>query len=184
MIYEPREDTYLMTEALSEYAKQQSLSNKKILELGCGNCYNAIFCAKQGGIVFGSDINEEAFDFGQNEANKFNVKISFIKSNMFDDILEKNFDIIFFNPPYLISDEIEDIALDGLEKGRHYIDLFIENFDKFITKKGIAFLLHTDYNDLPETIEKLKQKGFKTEIVKNLKLFFEELYILEITSYK
>jgi len=175
-MYLPREDTFLMNKALSG----MSLKGKKVLEVGCGNCYNSFYCAEQGAKVFALDIDQEALDISKNEAEKKNLKISFINSNMFSSLKEKNFDLIFFNPPYLISDEIEDIALDGLEKGRYFIDLFLLEFDKFLKPNGTALLLHTDYNDLEETKKKLEKKGFNYEPVAEERFFFERLYILKI----
>jgi len=175
-MYPPREDTFLMNQALSKL----SLEGKKVLELGCGNSYNSFFCAEQGAKVFALDIDYDALEISKEEAQKKGLEITFINSDMFTFLKEKDFDIIFFNPPYLVSDEIKEIALDGLEKGRHFIDLFIADFDKFLKPKGTALLLHTDYNDLEETKKKLEKKGWKYKLVGEESFFFERLYILKI----
>jgi len=182
MIYTPKEDTHLMNRALKSICKIHCVSEKKILELGCGNCYNSFFCANKGAFVTASDINYEAIKQGKESAKTQNLKIEFVESNMFENIKDNFFDLIFFNPPYLVSDNIEDITVDGLEKGRYFIDLFINQFAKHMSPTGIALLLHTDYNDLNETKQKLKKQGFKADIIEQEKLFFEELYILKITK--
>jgi len=175
-MYSPSEDTFLMNKALSKL----HLQGLKVLEVGCGNSYNSFFCAEQGAKVFALDIDKEAIEISKKEAHARSLNITFIYSDMFTSIHEKDFDLIFFNPPYLISDKIKHIDLDGGKKGRLFIDKFIESFAEFLNPKGKVLLLHTDYNDLAETKEKLKKKGFTCKIVEEESFFFERLFILEI----
>lgn len=175
-MYPPREDTFLMHKALSKL----DLKGKKVLEVGCGNCYNSFFCTEKGANVFASDIDPQAIELSKKEAEKKNLKINFLVGDMFNSLSEKDFDIIFFNPPYLVSDEISDITVDGLKKGRHFIDIFLEQFPRFLKPTGIALLLHTDYNDLEQTKRKLAKAGFSCEIVAEESFFFERLYVLQI----
>lgn len=174
-IYLPREDTFLMEKAL----KKQLLKNKSVLEIGCGSGYLSIYCAKQNAIMTSIDINENAIYYAKKKAEKNNVKIKFIESNLFENVKNK-YDIIFFNPPYLISDEIKELALDGGKEGREIIDKFLDCFSNYLKEKGFALLLHTNYNNLNKTEKKLKKIKFKYEIIEKQHLFFEELYILKI----
>lgn len=189
MVYKESDDTFLMNDALIDYNYTKGLKGKLVLELGCGNCYNAIFCAKQGAKVVASDIDKSAIEYCKNKVkvkNEFlNLNIDFYVGDMFSSLNEyKNkFDLIFFNPPYLISNNIRFKDLDGLKKGRHWIDKFIEAFNIYLNKNGSALLLHTDYNDLNETRKKLNKKGFSFKIIKEKHLFFEKLYVLHITQY-
>jgi len=184
MIYEPREDTFLINSILIKLDEKNLLKDKKILELGCGNCFNSIFCAKSGANVYSTDINPEALEHGKKICQDSKIKINFILSDMFQNISEKNFDIIIFNPPYLISDSIEDITVDGLDAGRHFIDIFIDNFYKHLAQNGFALLIHTNYNNLNTTKDKLFKLGYKLEILKIEHYFFEELYVLKISKQK
>lgn len=177
-IYLPREDTYLMESALNKL----NLKNKKVLEIGTGSGYLAIFCAKKGAEVSAIDINPKAVEYARKEARKNNVKIKFVVSNLFERIKDK-YDIIFFNPPYLVSDKIEHTALDGGKEGREIIDKFLLSFDKHLNEKDLVLLLHTDYNNLEKTRKILKKKSFSCKIVTKQHLFFEELYILEIKLF-
>ncbi len=174
-VYLPREDTYLMQSVLEKI----DLKNKQVLEVGTGSGYLAIFCAKKAAKVTAIDINSKAVEYAKKEAKKEKVKISFFQSDLFSNVKEK-FDIIFFNPPYLVSDEIKDVALDGGKVGREIIYKFLLHFDKHLIEKGFALLLHTDYNNLEKTRKILQKKGFSFSIVAKQHLFFEELYILEI----
>jgi len=176
-IYLPREDTYLMEQALSRF----NLKNKKILEMGCGSGYLSIYCAKQNAIVTAIDINIDAIKYASEQAKKEKLKINFIESDLFFALnKEQKFDIIFFNPPYLVSDEIKELALDGGKDGREIIDKFLKDFDKYLLPEGFVLLLHTDYNNLVDTKELLEEKGFDFDILEKEHLFFEDLYILKI----
>jgi release factor glutamine methyltransferase len=176
-VYLPREDTYLMEQALNNFV----LKNKSILEIGCGSGYLSIFCAKNGANVTAIDLNHKAITYAKKQAEKEKVRIDFIQSNLFESLNPKDkFDIIFFNPPYLVSDNIDYLALDGGKKGREIIDKFLNVFEKHLEPNGFVLLLHTDYNDLKETEEKLAQKSFRFEIIEKQHIFFEDLYILKI----
>ena len=176
-VYLPSDDTYLMEKALSK----QNLKGKKILELGFGSGYLSIFCAKQNAFVTALDINPKAIESALSSAKKEDVNINFLQSDLFSSLdINNKFDIIFFNPPYLISDDIKYLALDGGNKGREIIDKFLDSFDKFLNENGFVLLLHTNYNDLEETKNKLKKKGFSFLMLEKQHLFFEELYILKI----
>ncbi|PIU02976.1 MAG: hypothetical protein COT55_00640 [Candidatus Diapherotrites archaeon CG09_land_8_20_14_0_10_32_12] len=179
-MYSPREDTFLINKALHFYDSEFGLKGKKVLELGCGNCYNSFFCAEKGANVFALDIDSEVLEISKTEAKKKKLQINFVQSDMFSSLSEKDFDLIFFNPPYLPSDDIKDITVDGLEKGRHFIDIFLANFKKFLKPRGVVLLLHADYNDLESTERKLSKAGFNSEIIGRDSFFFEKLYILQI----
>lgn len=174
-VYLPREDTYLMQFVLDK----TDLKGRKVLEIGTGSGYLAILCAKKGGLVNAIDINPDAIELAKKNAKKEKVKIDFQLSNLFSTIKDK-YDIVFFNPPYLVSYKIKDLALDGGKEGREIIDKFLLHFDKYLNEKGFVLLLHTDYNNLEKTKNILQKKGFEFSIVAKQHLFFEELYILEI----
>lgn len=175
-VYLPREDTYLMESALSKF----NLKNKSILEIGCGSGYLSIYCAKHNAKVTAVDINIKAIDYAKTEAKKHKVNIEFILSNLFENLKDRKFDIIFFNPPYLVSDKIEFLALDGGEDGREIIDKFLRNFDDHLLPKGFVLLLHTDYNNLTKTETVLEQKNYELKIIEKQHIFFEDLYVLHI----
>ena len=176
-VYLPREDTYLMEQAL----KPLVLKNKKILEIGCGSGYLSIYCAKRGAQVTSIDINHKAVSYAKRQAEKEKQPIKFLQSNMFESLdVKERFDIIFFNPPYLVSDNLDFLALDGGKKGREIIDKFLDVFNKYLEPDGFALLLHTDKNDLKQTKEILAKKSFRFEIIEKQHLFFEDLYVLKI----
>jgi release factor glutamine methyltransferase len=178
-VYLPREDTFLLEGELAKI----DLKNKMVLEIGCGSGHLSIYCAKKGARVTSVDINHKAITHAKKAAEKEKLRIDFLQSNLFESLDSKEkFDLIFFNPPYLVSDNLDYLALDGGKKGREIIDKFLNVFEKHLEPNGFVLLLHTDYNDLKETEEILTKKNFKMEIAAKQHIFFEDLYILKITK--
>ena len=123
----PRPETEYLVEYLSEYIKDDHLS---VLDLGTGSGCIAITLKKlyPSLDIYASDISKKALNIAKNNAKKHNVDINFIKSDLFNNI-NKSFDIIISNPPYIDIDEnIEDIvknnephiALYAKDKGLYF----------------------------------------------------------------
>lgn len=174
-IYEPSEDTFLLEESLPKNLKQ-----KKVLEIGCGSGFLSIKCALRGGKVTSVDVNENALKATEKLAKQNNVKINLIKSNLFEKINE-NFDLIFFNPPYVDCKKEGlkgEIAWVGGEKGREVIDKFLSQFKKHLKKEGACLLLISSINEIKkELIED------NWVVVNKIKLMDdEELFVMKFIN--
>jgi len=181
-VYSPSEDSWLLEECILK----ENLVGKKCLDLGTGLGIQSIAMLKSGAsAVLAVDINPLAIKESKKrvlEYLKKNKKVpnqvwKIKKSNLFSNIKEK-FDFIAFNPPYVPSDEIKWVDLDGGEKGRIVIDKFVAGVALHLNKKGILLLLVSSLNKPKEIEHLLKEKGFVTKVVGKKKLFFEELIVL------
>ena len=92
-----------------------------------------------------SDISAKALEIAKENAINNNAKITFIKSDIFENIKGK-FDIIISNPPYIAYDEeIEDIvknnephiALYAKDNGLYFYKKIINQAKKYLNKKSI-----------------------------------------------
>ncbi|MDR1694155.1 MAG: peptide chain release factor N(5)-glutamine methyltransferase [Lactobacillaceae bacterium] len=129
-VLSPRPDTETLVECAIEIIKKNKIQN--ILELGVGSgCIILSVLYEFGNIRgVGMDISNKAIDIAQENAKNIGVaeRISFVNKSWFDDdikeVLNKKFDIIISNPPYIVSSdisvldrEVKDydplIALDG-----------------------------------------------------------------------
>ena len=123
--------------------------------------------------MYVSDISEDALDVAKKNSIQNNVEISFIKSNLFDEINEK-FDIIVSNPPYIESNAIEGlsnevknepkIALDGGKDGLDFYRKIIKEAPNFLNKIGVL-ALEIGYNQ-KDAVEKM----LKTYKYKNIQI--------------
>jgi release factor glutamine methyltransferase len=95
------------TEILVEKAEQvlQAIPNPKVLEIGVGSGIISVMLAKliPNIEIVAVDINEDALELAALNAKKFGVegKITFIKSDLFANVTDEQFDMCISNPPYI-----------------------------------------------------------------------------------
>lgn len=99
----PRQETELLIDAI---CKENSNSNKTIIDLGCGSGCIAISVKKNcpQTKVYAVDISTEALDITKQNANSNNVELQTAKYDILsEEILpfDTEFDIVVSNPPYV-----------------------------------------------------------------------------------
>lgn len=108
----PRFETELLVEKTIKYSKKIFDNNKiNILDIGTGSgCISITLKKELDCNVVGVDISNEALEVARENAVGNNVKVEFINSDVFSNV-NKRFDVIISNPPYIRHDEeIEDIV--------------------------------------------------------------------------
>ncbi len=167
MIYEPLEDSFLLSKYVKKYAKG------KVLDMGTGSGIQAETALKNTKDVIAVDINQECVNFVRKK------KIKCIKSDLFE-LVEGKFDLIIFNPPYLPYDkrEPEDsrLATTGGKKGYELLERFLKEAKPFLKKEGKILLVCSSLTGNIEKIFKNLNYNFKKLETKKLP-FFEELYV-------
>ena len=154
------------TEELIEKTLKLVNDNIDIIDLGTGSGCIAIALKKKlpNSNVDAIDISSDALDLAKENAKLNNVDINFIKNNMLDNI-DKKYDLIISNPPYISYDEDvmdivknnePNIALYADNNGLFYYEKILKNCkinlkDKFI----IAFEIgYNQGDDLIELVNK------------------------------
>jgi release factor glutamine methyltransferase len=173
--YTPREDSFLMLEALADF----ELEGFKILDLGTGSGILAAFCARQGGQVTASDIDANSIEEFRSAARRLGLSIRSVVSDLFSQIDER-FDIVIFNPPYLPSEGIMDRSVDGGHDGNQVIGSFLSKLPEHLTEMGFGMLLLSSLNR-PERLM-LECPKLHFEKTHERSLFFEHLYVFKITK--
>ncbi len=172
-VYEPREDSILIAEALEEKLKEKKY--KTILEVGCGSGLLSIIAAKQSAVTC-VDLNPRAVEITKKNAESNNVKIKCFVSDLFKNV-EGKFDLIVFNPPYLPDkDKIKGSEMwsdDGT------IKRFIEQSKQHLEKNGEILLLISSLTGLKRIQTLFKDNNFSVNIIKNKKVPWEDLLVLE-----
>ena len=170
-IYAPSDDTFLMIDALST----MSLRDKEVLDLGTGSGVLGLLCAQRGAHVTVADIEDSVLGNLRIAARRLNLSIAAVRSDIFSGVAAR-FDVVLFNPPYLPSDEIQDPAVDGGNRGRRLIDRFLGDLPLHLKKGGVALLLVSSLNDPDSIIDSNPKLSFS--IATSRRLFFEELQVL------
>ena len=102
----PRPQTEILVEKAEIILK--NISKPKVVEVGVGSGVISIMLAKliDNIEIIAVDINEKALKLAKQNAitHKVEDKITFVKSDIFDSISVKDFDMCISNPPYIASD--------------------------------------------------------------------------------
>jgi release factor glutamine methyltransferase len=175
--YEPREDSFLMLEALAEL----SLGGLRVLDMGTGSGILAAYCARRGADVTASDIDIEAIRALQLTSDRIGMPIRLVACDLFSKIHER-FDIVVFNPPYLPSSTIDDRTIDGGKHGREAISRFLSELSQHLVENGRGMLVVSSLNDPERLMKGHPDLSFKT--MRERSLFFERLYVLEAKAAK
>ena len=169
MIYEPREDSFLLEIEVKKYSK-----GKKVLDVGSGSgilAKAALYSGAKG--VLCVDINNECVKYLKKEGFKA------IQSDLFSNVRGK-FDLIVFNPPYLPEDEREDSEssriTSGGKKGNEIIIRFLKESLNHLEENGIILIV---VSNLTGKIN-FKKFGFKMRIIASKKIFMEKLEVWEL----
>ena len=145
----PRFETELLVEKTINYIKKYFDDDIDIVDLGTGSGCIAITLSKELNIsVDAVDISDKALDVAKENNIKNNSKVNFYLGDMLKP-LNKKYDVIISNPPYIAYDEeIMDIvknnephnALYADNEGLYYYEEIIKNCKNYIKEKAlIAF---------------------------------------------
>lgn len=128
----PRPETEELVELiLTENAKP----NQSVLDIGTGSGAIALALAKNrpDWCFTASDISPDALNLASENASLQDLKISFKKSDCFEEIAE-NYDIIVSNPPYISRADESEVGLNVLHSEPH-LALFAEEDGLAIYRK-------------------------------------------------
>ena len=171
-IYQPAEDSYLLSKVLEIFLLKIDNRKLKVLEIGSGLGIQLLTLKKFGvKNILGVDINKKAVQHCKKLG--FNSSVS----DLFEKVSGK-YDVIIFNPPYLPEDsrEPEDsrIATTGGKKGSEIINKFLKQAKNHLAKNGRIFLVTSSLT------KGLDFSGYKKKKIGEEKLFFEKLSVFEI----
>ena len=145
----PRSDTEVLVEEVIKLANENN--KKDILELCTGSGCIAVSLVKyiEDANITATDISEGALQVAKKNENRLieNQNIVFIQSDMYEKI-NKKYDIIVSNPPYIKTDVIKEytlkyepqIALDGGKDGLKFYRIIIQEGYKYLKDNGIIAL--------------------------------------------
>jgi release factor glutamine methyltransferase len=90
------------------------------------------------------------------------------------------FDLVFFNPPYLPSWQIDDEAVDGGPTGTEVPVSFLEEGLRVLRGEGAIVALLSSEGDLESFLSHCSTLGLAVESVVEKRLFYETLSVLTI----
>lgn len=174
---------FFSTKLLINYLKDISLRNRTFLELGSGSGLISIYAAKQKAIVTAADISPTAVETSGRNAERNQVFIKTITSDLFDEIPPQVFDMIVINPPYYPRQPVyeKDYAWFCGKDFEYFERLFRKLGDYADQHSNVIMILSEDCQ-----IERIRQIALKNnwemEVVFQKRVLWETNFIFKIKS--
>lgn len=160
------------TEIILDFIIKSSYKKDKILDIGTGSGAIAISLGRNlpTSRIIGSDIEEKALSLARENKERLKASnVSFIKSDLFEEISEK-FDIIISNPPYINQIDYDKLderlyhepksALLAKEDGLYYYKRIIKDAKAYLNQGG-RLVFEIGYDQKQRICELLNESDFK-----------------------
>ena len=173
----PRQDT----ETLVEEALKVIKPGMKVMDMCTGAGCVLISILKNAHDVegIGYDISKQAINVAKENAKFNEVTAVFERSDLFEDVVENDFDVIVSNPPYIPTDVVATLmpevsqfepreALDGKGDGLYFYSKILEQCKNYMKQDGyILFEIGCEQGDAVSTMMRLA--GFsEVRVIKDL----------------
>ena len=143
----PRPETEILVDNAVEILKD--MNNPKIIEVGVGSGIISVMLAKllPSATIIGVDINDDALSLASLNAQKHGVEnqITFMKSDLLEEIQQSDFDMCISNPPYIANNyklpkNVQYEPSNALFGGEVGVEL-LKRLIKQVDEKNIKYLL-------------------------------------------
>lgn len=174
---------YLTTEILLDYLLTIDLTNKTILELGCGSAAISLYLSKhRDGYIHASDINPKAIEGVRINKQKLNLNVSVYHSDLFDNIPQITFDIIILNPPFFdnpinTDDEFAFNAGEDFNYFKRVSSQLLERRNSI----GIVYMILTDRCNKTTILSHFNPEIFRLSIEHKVQILGETHFIYSLT---
>ena len=173
----PRQDT----ETLVEEALKVIKPGMKVMDMctGAGGVLISILKNAHDVEGIGYDISKQAINVAKENAKFNEVPAVFERSDLFEDVVENDFDMIVSNPPYIPTDVVATLmpevsqfepreALDGKGDGLYFYSKILEQCKNYMKPDGyILFEIGCEQGDAVSTMMRLA--GFsEVRVIKDL----------------
>lgn len=172
-MYFPAEDSYLLAETVKHY------SGEYALEIGVGSGIVLEKLCDGFKIVIGTDIHFNSLVYCLGNSSKGASLVCCDAASA----LAARFDLIVSNPPYLPQDNfgIADTTIYGGSQGLEVVVHFIQSSLSLLDTNGKILIVLSDLSNLEELDAFAEKSKLTKRIVAKKKIFFETLYVFEIS---
>ncbi len=165
-LYLSDEDSTLLRRAIRGYSGETSL------EIGAGNGGNLVELADKFETVVGTDLMRPASKISGERANA-----NFVLADGASCFRESAFDLVAFNPPYVPTEAIEDLAVDGGKDGVEVALKFLRDALEVMKNSGRVVMLVSSDNPLKALEKECRRRGFSLAPLTSKRLFYEILFV-------
>jgi len=174
----PRYETEYLIEKTLKYIEKYNIKNPKILDMCTGS--GCIGLTLKNELITSeitiADISTEALKIAKLNKEILKIDVQILESDFFNNIKDKDYDVIISNPPYVMEDEPlsktvlyePHIALYSKNSGTYHIEQILKSAQNYLKEK---FIIALEINEKSEIeLTKIVKKYFS----KNIKYSFEK----------
>jgi HemK-related putative methylase len=156
----------------------------EVLDMGTGSGICAVFAARHARRVVAVDINPEAVRCAGINAllNHLEHKIDVRHGDLFAPVLAERFDIMLFNPPFLVGTPQDD--RDRAWRSNDVAQRFAADLGSHLKFGGFALVLLSSFGDAPVFLEAIRQRGFAISVLARRLFVNETLAIFKLEPPK
>ncbi|MEO1517015.1 MAG: methyltransferase [Bacteroidota bacterium] len=158
------------TKILLSFLSRQSVSGRRLLELGAGSGLIALWASRAGAQVSASDINPAALASIEESCRKNNLAIQLHLSDLFDEIPPQQFDFILINPPFYPgqpTNDREHAFFCGPEF--EYFQKLFAQLPTYCQPSTKVYMILTDDCDVERILELAAQAALSVQLLQEQK---------------
>lgn len=183
----PRPDTEILAEYIIDYIQKKNNDEKiKVMDMGAGSGAISLSIARycENAYVYGVDIGDIPIKVSNINKKRLDLKnVEFVKGDLFepfnDEIYRNSFHIIASNPPYISSEELENLqtevrdfeprlALEAKDEGLDFYKRISIGAKDYLVKDGLL-IYEIGYNQGEAVSNILEVNGYRDiKILKDL----------------
>lgn len=154
----------------------------EVLDMGTGSGVCALFAARQARRVVAVDINAAATRCAGINAvlNDLEHRIEVRHGDLFQPVAEERFDLILFNPPFVIGQPRND--RDRAWRSTDVAERFAAGLSRHLKPGGAALLLLSTYGDAAAFLGALLERGHRISRVAERRYVGERLTLYSVTT--
>jgi release factor glutamine methyltransferase len=168
----------------AEFIDSQPIGpDTRVLDLGTGSGICALVAARRAQRVTAVDINPAAVRCLKANAlvNDLQNNIDARQGDLFSPVHGQRFDLVFFNPPFLLGEPSD--PRDAAWRGAGVAEAFAARLSQHLRPGGMALLLLSSWGDAcPLFVDELARYGFAQSIAARRYHVNETVTILRVTA--
>ncbi len=183
----PRFETEYLVEKTIKYLNNMGFKKPKVLEIGTGSgCISIVLKKLLDCDITAIDISDKSIELAIHNAKKNNVEINFFEQDINSYELDRKYDVIISNPPYVaknskIDEKIKyepEIAIFAPNEGLYFYDIILKKVVDHLEKDFlIAFEIGDKQGEKIKKLAYLYLPGSKVKIENDLNGYERYVFI-------
>jgi release factor glutamine methyltransferase len=170
-MYVPSDDSFLLADCINQHR------GKRALEIGVGSGVLLQVLERNFQEVAGSDISLQALRHCKGKASAMLVCCDAAS------VFTGKFDLIVSNPPYLPNDDVNDPTIHGGPSGVETIIRFVQSALPLLACGGKMLVVVSSLANVTELDRRVTEMKLQKKVVKEKRLFYETLSVLELSLF-